>query len=195
MVEAIGPAQERSTDEELVRLLIAGDRGAFREFYQCYHLRMYAMAYAMTGRQGAAEDLTQEIFLRVYQKLGSYRGESSFSTWFYRLAVNCCLNYRRRKQPEAEVSLADEHKIIEPLGGLERMEARVLQQEIGDQIDRAILSLKPDLRLTFIFKEIEGLSYSEIADRMGCPEGTVAWRLNKARELLARKLEHLKASL
>lgn len=194
MAEAAGCEHEKPTDEELVKLIVAGDERAFAELYERYHFRAYRLAYAMTGRYEAAEDLTQEIFLKVYEKLSRYRGQAKFSTWFYRLAVNRCLNYRQREQIEADEVLADDQEMPPFVGGLEPMEARVLQRQISDQVHRAILSLKPTLRLTIILKEIEGLSYAEIAERMGCSKGTVASRLNHARKLLARKLEHLKGA-
>jgi len=194
VAEAPGCEQVKSTDEELVTLILAGDEQAFAELYERYHSRAYRLAYAMTGRHEAAEDLMQEIFLRLYEKLSRFSWQARFSTWFYRLAVNRCLNYRQREQIEAEEMLADDRRTTQPIGGLNQMEARILQQQISDQVHRALLSLKPRLRLTVILKEIEGLNYAEIAERMGCPEGTVASRLNRARKLLARKLEHLKGA-
>ena len=194
VAEAPGCEQEKPTDEELVKLILAGDERAFAELYERYHTRAYRLAYAMTGRHEAAEDLTQEIFLRAYGKLDRFSGQARFSTWFYRLAVNRCLNHHQREQVTVEEVLADDQKTTLSVGGLEQMEARILQQQISDRVHRAILSLKPTLRLTVILKEIEGLSYAEIAERMGCSEGTVASRLNQARKLLARKLEHLKGA-
>ncbi len=190
MEKAAGCEHVKPTDEELVKLIRAGDERAFAELYGRYRLGIFRLAYAMTGSPETAEDVTQEVFLRVYEKLHRFHGQAKFSTWLYRLAVNCCLNHCRRER--AGESLAQGHRVQgeEP----EPMEAKVLGAQIRDRVHRAILSLPPELRVTVILKEIEGLNYAEIARRMGCSEGTVASRLNRARKLLARKLEHLRGA-
>ncbi len=177
-------ATERPTDEELVRLVAAGQVEVFAELYSRYYARAYRLAWAMTGQREVAEELTQEIFLRVWQKAGQFRGESKFGTWFYKLATRSCLNYRERPSMRSHerldaVNLASESNDV--------------QQGIQSDVQRALLSLKPEWRLIVIFKEIDGLSYEEIADRMNCSTGTVASRLNRSRLLLAQKLEHLRS--
>lgn len=180
----------KPTDEELVRLIRAGDERAFAELYGRYHLGILRLAYAMTGSPEAAEDVAQEVFLRVYEKLHRFHGHARFSTWLYRLAINCCLNHCRQERRGERCAQEQKARCEEP----EPIEAKVLGGQIRDQVHRAILSLPPKLRVTVILKEIEGLNYAEIARRMGCSEGTVASRLNRARKLLARKLEHLKGT-
>ena len=147
----------------------------------------------MTGRSESAEDLTQDVFLRVYQKIGRFRGQSSFSTWFYRLAVNCCLNYRKKEKRQLADEIYD-RGLMPFSGGAKRMETEVLQKQIQGQIHRALLGLKPRLRMIVILKDIEGLSYEEIAEHTGCSTGTVGSRLNRARKLLAGKLKHLRGT-
>lgn len=146
----------------------------------------------MTGRSEAAEELTQEIFLRAWQKVWQFCGEASFGTWFYRLATHCCLNFRRRLPARAHESL----EVVEQLpqsNAMNQIEANIRQQKIQGEVQRALLSLKPKWRLIVILKDIEGLSYEEIAERMNCSTGTVASSLNRSRALLARKLEHLRS--
>jgi RNA polymerase sigma-70 factor (ECF subfamily) len=187
-------ATDRPTDEELARLVAAGQGEVFAELYARYHARAYRLAWAMTGQTGAAEELTQEIFLRAWRKAGQFRGESSFGTWFYRLAAHCCLNYRKRLFPRAHESLdAVEH--LPQTDAMKRVEANVRRQEIQGEVQRALLSLKPKWRLIVILKDIDGLSYEEIAERLNCSTGTVASRLNRSRALLARKLEHLRGQV
>lgn len=184
------PGEDR-TDEELVGLVLADHREVFARLYERYHARTYRIAYAMTGRREAAEDLTQEVFIRAYQRLGQFRGRSSFSTWFYRLTVNHCVNYRRHeRRSQGRESGADGDYRPHGVGG--RAEADLFQQQVQGQIHRALLSLKPELRMVVILKDVEGLRYEEIAERMNCSAGTVGTWLNRARKLLARKLEHLK---
>ncbi|MCI0391283.1 MAG: sigma-70 family RNA polymerase sigma factor [Acidobacteria bacterium] len=184
-------ATDRPTDEELARLVAAGQVEVFAQLYVRYYARAFRLAWAMTGRREAAEELTQEIFLRAWQKAGQFRGESSFSTWFYRLATHCCLNFRKRLPSWAHESLEGVEQSLQT-DAMNQIEANVQRQEIQGEVHRALLSLKPKWRLIVILKDIEGLSYEEIAERMDCSTGTVASRLNRSRALLARKLEHLR---
>ena len=186
------------TDEELVRLVIAGERDLFAAIYERYYWRVFRMGYGMTGNHGSAEDLTQEIFMRAYQRLKDFRGQSAFSTWLYRVAVNHSLNYRRKhsgeareESPEESPAETDTRQVV---AGSVTAEAGVLREQITAQVHGALLALKPKLRLIVILKDIEGLSYEEIARRTNCSMGTVASRLNRSRKLLARKLEHLRGA-
>lgn len=187
-------ARDDRTDEELVGLLLAGHGDVFAEIYLRYYSRAFRLAYAMTGNRESAEDLTQEIFLRTYQKIGLFKGESGFSTWFYRLAVNSSLNYRRRDRSRASEDATDMDSLVAP-GPPRQMESKIYQKQIQSQVQRALLSLKPKWRVIVILKDIEGLSYEEIAERVNCSTGTIASRLNRARKLLAQKLGHLKESM
>lgn len=182
-------ATDRPTDEELARLIAAGQVEVFAQLYARYYDRAYRLAWAMTGRREAAEELTQEIFLRAWQKAGQFRGEASFGTWFYRLATHCCLNFRQRLPAHEPLEAVEQAPQPE---AMKQVEANVRRQEIQGEVQRALLSLKPKWRLIVILKDIEGLSYEEIAERMNCSTGTVASRLNRSRALLARKLEHLR---
>lgn len=195
VVEAACRDQTAPSDEQLVRLVLAGDERAFAELFNRYQHRAYRLAYGMTGGHEVAQDLTQEIFMRAYEKLNHFGGQARFSTWFYRLAVNRCLNYRQRERTKEEQMPDGEQTIPAVSNGLENVEAEILLRQMKDQVRRAILSLDERLRMTVLLKEIEGLSYAEIAERMGCSEGTVASRLSRARGLLARKLGHLKGAV
>jgi RNA polymerase sigma-70 factor (ECF subfamily) len=194
ILATVTESEQTITDERLVELSLGGDAGAFAELYDRFYPRTYRIAYGMTGRRASAEDLTQEIFMRAYERLKDYGGQSSFSTWFYRLAVNHSLNYRRHERGRArEQQHHDAEAIAEPRA-LRQVEAGVLQKQIQRQIQDALLALKPKLRVIVVLKDIEGLSYEEIAERANCSTGTVASRLNRARRLLARRLGHLKGA-
>lgn len=178
------------TDEELVSLVIAGQVEVFALLYERFHPRVYRMAYGMTGQHHAAEDLAQDVFVRAYQKLKLFSGQSSFSTWFYRLALNHCLNHCKSERKRYRVQTTELDQLPSAWQP-KQMEDRILRDEIQMQVHRALLSLKPKMRMIVILRDIEGLSYQEIATRMDCPMGTLAVQLKRARRLLARKLEHL----
>ncbi len=186
-------------DEHLVARIYAGERGLFAQLYRRYYARTFALAFGMTARRDEADDVTQEIFMRAYERLDTYRGGSSFATWFYRLAVNHCLNYCRRERRHhtalVNVDEADGSPFISKSGAESHMAASLLQHQVQVQVRQALLSLKPEMRLLIVMKELEGLSYEEIAERLNCSTGTVASRLSRARGLLARKLENLKGKI
>lgn len=189
-------ADEVETDEELVELILAGRGEVFARLYERYYLRAYRLAYGMTGRREAADDLTQEIFLRAYQKLGQFKGKSRFATWFYRLTVNLCLQHQQRARKQIEEAVDDlEQAGSRRRGGLSvvrEAETALLQRQAQALIHNALLSLKPDLRMVVILRNLEGLSYEEIAERMKCSVGTVGTRLHRAHKLLAQKLANLR---
>lgn len=179
-----------ATDEELVSLVVAGQVDVFAGLYERFYARVYRMAYGMTGQHQAAEDLVQDVFVRAYQKLKLFAGQSSFATWFYRLALNHCLNHCKSERKRLRLQTTD--LVPTPAAfPAKQMEDRVLRKELQTEVHRALLSLKPRMRMIVILRDIEGLSYQEIADRMNCSMGTLAAQLKRARTLLARKLEHL----
>jgi RNA polymerase sigma-70 factor (ECF subfamily) len=190
--EASNP-YEATTDEELARIVVAGQPEVFACLYERYYSRVYRMAYGMTARHDAAEDLAQEIFMRAYQKINLFAGQSSFSTWFYRLAFNHALNYCKARSRKERASASDFDRLA--LASPSRhMDKKILEGEVHTEVHRALFSLKPKFRLIVILKDIEGLGYEEIAERMNCSTGTLASQLKRARRLLARKLEHLRGT-
>jgi RNA polymerase sigma-70 factor, ECF subfamily len=186
-------------DELLVARICAGERALFAQLYRRYYSRAFALAFGMTARREEADDVTQEVFMRAYERLNSYQGDSSFATWFYRLAINHCLNYcrreRRHHKPLVKLDDAESPPFTATPGAEAHMAAHLLQHQVQVQVRQALLTLKPEMRLLVVMKEIEGLSYEEIAERLNCSIGTVASRLSRARKLLARKLENLKGKI
>lgn len=189
--------EEVTEDEQLVARIRAGESPLFAEIYHRFFARTFALAYGMTGRREQAEDLTQEIFLRAYERLGSFNGRASFATWFYRLAVNHCLNCcrRERKYQGGEADPDDAQNLLRVSGAEDQIAAGLMRQHVQAQVRQALLTLKPEWRVLLVLKEIEGLSYEEIAERLDCSTGTVASGLSRARRLLARKLENLKGTI
>ena len=186
--------EDSRTDEELVEFVLAGQDEVFARLYERYYARTHRVAYVMTGTREGAENLTQEVFMLAYQKLRQFEGRSSFSTWFYRLTVNCCLSHRKRER-KFFGGRTDDFESLELTRFGQNAEGEILRQQIQRHVHTALLSLKPKLRMVVILKDVEELSYEQIAERMGCSTGTVGTRLNRARKLLARKLEGLKGKI
>ena len=192
MSEARSPFVDQP-DEELVRLVLAGEVEVFAHLYHRYYARVYRLAYGMLGQHEAAEDLTQEVFIRVYRKMELFGGQAKFSTWLYRLASNHALNYCESKQKIARRETSEENHLPVP-SRTDQMEKKVYQKEVQEQIHKALFTLKPKYRLLIILKDIEGLSYEEIAEQVNCSTGTLAAQLKRARNLLGKKLAHLRGA-
>ena len=166
---------EMNPANDVIRLLQAGDKEALRMIYEMSGDRVFRTAYGILGSRQDAEDATQEIFLRLYRKARSFRFRSSFSSWFYRLSVNYCLNLLRRRRllswlplPEVVDSGARE---------IEKAEAR-------DEAQALLSRLEPRARSLLVLREMQGLSYEEISEVMSLPLGTVRSSLSRARKEL-----------
>ena len=183
------------TEAEIVNLAQQGDATAFERIYRLHSRRVYALCLRMAGNPTDAEDLTQDVFLQLFRKISTFRGESAFSTWLYRMSVNIVL-MRFRKKPKAETSL---DTIMNPDEG-----SMALPQEIGGPdlrldgvIDRvtlqaAINKLAPGYRAMFILHDVQGYKHNEIARMFGCTSGNSKSQTHKARiqlrELLRKTL-------
>ena len=166
-----------------------GDREAFRLLFEAYKDRVFSIACYSLGDETGADDVTQQIFVKLFTRIGQFRGDSEFTTWLYRLGINSCLDERRRQRRFLPVEgFTQMSKAIyrkSPETGYER-------REIAGSVREAIGGLKPKMRLPIMLKYIEGLSYEEIAGVLGCSKGTVASRLNRAHKALERRLGHLR---
>jgi len=186
----------QSPDSLLVQKCKTGDRGAFEILVMKYHRQVISLCHRLTGERDTAEDLAQESFLKAYRAIGSFREDSSFYTWLYRIAVNVCLTYRssqERKMSEAAVRESDSDEGGPPLefGASEQTpEKKVLQKEMGADIRRALEALPDEFRSALLLREIDGLSYEEIAEILDVPAGTVKSRIFRGREELKKKLAH-----
>jgi len=169
-----------------------GDREAFRLLFEAYKDRVFSIACYSLGDKTGADDVTQQIFVKLFTCIGQFRGESEFTTWLYRLVINSCLDERRRRRrflPVEEFTPMNKTVHTKP------PESRYERREIAGSVREAIGGLKPKMRLPILLKYIEGLSYEEIAAVLGCSKGTVASRLNRAHKALAKKLGHLRGEL
>lgn len=180
-----------STDHELTQAASTGDMAAFEEIYRRHHRRVYSLCLRMTQNQSEAEDLAQDVFVQLFRKVGSFRGESAFTTWLHRMTVNQVLMHFRKKKVRDERSSEDEETPdrIEP--GTENPGAMPVVDRIA--LDHAIAQLPPGYRTTFVLHDIEGYEHEEVARIMGCSVGTSKSQLHKARMKLRALLKRQNA--
>jgi RNA polymerase sigma-70 factor (ECF subfamily) len=180
-------------DEVLVEKSKKGDLDAFEELVRRYEGKVYNMAYRFMGNHADAGDLAQEGFIRLYQALPGFRGESSFSTWMYRIVSNACRDELRRRQRQRNVSLDELAKSaagnIPVYSAEESPEDAAERHELQQYVQQCLTSLSEEHRLVLIMREMQGLSYEEIAAALGCSLGTVKSRLNRARHALKDKIK------
>lgn len=172
-------------DTDLVRLCQNGDIPAFDTLFQKYRDKVYSTTYRMINNQEDALDLTQEIFLKVYQKIGKYDFKSTFSTWLYRLAVNVCIDELRKRKKANFVQLT-QIQIDE-----RTPESQLLSKEEEELVWNALNSLKEKERAILVLRDMEGLSYDEISSILDCSTGRVKSRIHEAREKLKIALEKI----
>ena len=187
-------------DEELVEMAQNGDRNAFTILVKRYQDRVYNLIYRYVGNVEDALDLTQETFIKAFVKLGEFRGNSKFYTWLYRIAVNACIDFRRRERISIvhwddikpnefdRLDMDESMNSVDVVGEDNNPEMHMLKSELKQIVREAISALPEHLRIVLILREYEDLSYEEIASIVGCRVGTVKSRLFQAREMLKRKL-------
>jgi RNA polymerase sigma-70 factor (ECF subfamily) len=183
--------QSFDVDINLVERCLAGDETAWENLVKFHSRRVYGICFRFTGKDSEAQDLTQEVFLRIFKTLKSFRaGEGSFVVWLSRLTRNLLIdNYRRTKLERATDSIEDQLTQIEERSATTgRTDGLVAGREASELLQAALQRLSPELRETVILRDLEELEYREIADVLGVPEGTVKSRLNRGRAELARVL-------
>jgi RNA polymerase sigma-70 factor (ECF subfamily) len=180
------------TEAEAIRLAQQGDAGAFERIYRLHSRRVYALCLRMVGNTAEAEDLTQDAFLQLFRKIGTFRGESAFSTWLHRLAVNVVL-MKLRKKTLPETSLEESTDPEDESTG-PRREIGVPDLLLTGSIDRvhlqrAIEQLPPGYRQVFVLHDVQGFEHNEIAGLMDCSIGNSKSQLHKARMRLRELLQ------
>jgi len=183
------PAPKAATDTELIARAQRGDEAAFTSIFEAHKRRVYSLCLRMTGNTAEAEDLTQEAFLQLFRKIATFRGESAFSTWLHRLAVNVVLMHLRKKGLQ-QVSLDEmDTSQDEPV----KRDYGSDDQRLTGSVDRiglqqAIADLPPGYRTVFVLHDVEGYEHNEIAEIMKCSVGNSKSQLHKARMKLRDRL-------
>ena len=185
-------AKAQPTDYELTQKAGAGDLAAFEEIYRRHFRRVYALCLRMTSNPQEAEDLTQETFIQLFNKIGSFRGDSAFTTWLHRMTVNLVLMYFRKASTRSELLTEEGETPIQIVRGTENPEAMPVVDRIA--IERAIQQLPPGYRSVFVLHDVEGYEHDEISKMMGISAGTSKSQLHKAR-LKLRQLLRQQAAL
>jgi RNA polymerase sigma-70 factor (ECF subfamily) len=178
----IEDSASREAVAELIAGCRAGDRDAQRRLYESFHRRIYRLLVRIVGTDAAA-DVTQQVFLQVFRKIEQFSGAGRFDRWLYRVAVNEAYQHLRRERQRRTQQL-----VYEPMDEVVRSDVRAEQKEV---VEQALASLEPELRTICLLREIEELSYREIAEILDIPEGTVGSRLNRARHELKERLIRL----
>lgn len=187
----------RVVDHELVLRAQSGDKHAFGLLVDKYQRKLARLVSRMIRDQAEIEDVVQESFIKAYRALPNFRGDSAFYTWLYRIGINTAKNYlvslgrRPSVSTDIEIDDAENFEDGDELRTMETPETALMTKEIAQTVNDTVASLPEDLRTAITLRELEGLSYEEIAIVMGCPIGTVRSRIFRAREAIALKLKPL----
>ncbi len=188
---------EREIDQLLVERVQRGDKKAFELLVLKYQRKLMRLVSRLVRDQAEAEDVVQEAFIKAYRALPQFRGDSAFYTWLYRIGINTAKNYlvtQGRRAPTSTEANSEEAETFddgEQLRDINTPESLLATKQIAQTVNVAMEALPEELRTAITLREIEGLSYDEIAEAMGCPIGTVRSRIFRAREAIADKLRPL----
>ena len=190
---------ERALDPEysLVAQCLSGDDTAWEQLVRLHTRPVYALCYRFTGSSAEAQDLTQEVFVRVFRTLKSFRSaEGSFATWLTRVTRNLLIDhYRRTRQERVTDSIEDQLPTLEQAGTAERPDRVLAGREASEILQTALQKLSPDLREAVVLRDLQEMEYREIAQVLSIPEGTVKSRINRGRAELGRLLRKQKLTV
>jgi len=185
---------DRELDQQLVARAQAGDKHAFELLVVKYQRKLGRLVSRLVRNSAEAEDVTQEAFIKAYRALGAFRGDSAFYTWLYRIGINTAKNYLVAQGRRAPTTTAMDNEEAENFEDAERLhdfntpEAELMSRQIAETVNASMEALPEELRTAIRLREIEGLSYDEIASLMNCPIGTVRSRIFRAREAISERL-------
>ena len=182
---------EKMTEQDLLVECRNGSRKAFESLYQANQRKVFSVALNFFGgNREIAEDITQQVFLKIFNKIADFRAEAELTTWIYRMTVNICIDEQRKTRRFFSIeNFFGEFRVKKT------QDEKFEQKEISGEVQKAIATLKPKYRLPILLKYSEGLSYREIAEILDCSIGTISSRLNRGHKILAQKLVHLKREL
>ena len=186
----------QASDKKLVERVQKGDKGAFDLLVLKYQHKIVNLIMRYVRDPELALDIAQEAFIKAYRALPRFRGDSAFYTWMYRIAVNTAKNHlaaQRRRPMDVELDLQDpeQYDLHAKLKETDTPEGVALSNELQETVERAIAALPEDLRTAIVLRELEGMSYEEIAETMECPVGTVRSRIFRARDAIGKKIGSL----
>lgn len=190
-------SSDKDDDLLIVQRVQAGDKLAFNLLVNKYHRRVARLLTRMVRNQEDIEDVVQETFIKAYRAIGNFRGDSAFYTWIYRIAINTAKNLLvtqgRRPSTLKESNDGDSETFEDnaALSNIDTPESLYQTKQIGEAVNEAMAALPEELRSAIVMREIDGLSYEEIAAAMDCPIGTVRSRIFRARESIAAKIKPL----
>jgi RNA polymerase sigma-70 factor (ECF subfamily) len=176
-----------SSDFQLAQSAAKGDMAAFEELYQRHNRRVYSLCLRMLQNAHEAEDLTQEVFIQLYRKIGSFRGDSAFTTWLHRMTVNQVLMHFRKRSVKNEKTTEEGETPVQVVSGIENPRKMPIVDKIA--LDRAIAQLPKGYKSVFILHDVEGHEHEEVAKILGCSVGTSKSQLHKARMKLRKLLK------
>ena len=187
---------DNELDLELVKRVQGGDKTAFDLLVRKYQHRIGAVIGRFVPDYAESQDIAQETFIRAYRAIGNFRGDAQFYTWLYRIAVNTAKNHlvaskRRPPSSDVEADEAEHYAGAQRLHDFDTPEHEMLRQEIAREVSETVAALPEELRQAITLRELEGLSYEEIAEMMDCPIGTVRSRIFRAREAIDARLRPL----
>jgi RNA polymerase sigma-70 factor (ECF subfamily) len=187
---------EKAIDQALVERAVQGDQKAFRQLVERYQRKVYTIAFGVVRNPDTALDVTQDAFVRVHKNLANFKGDSSFYTWIYRIVLNLCIDRKRRQARQAEVDYDD--GIAHGDGftdgptlastGIDNPAQAAHRKELVEHMDRALATLSEEHKSILLLREVDGLSYEELAETLDIPKGTVMSRLFHARKNFQKSL-------
>lgn len=183
----------QTADQELVKRVQNGDKKAFDLLVIKYQQKLFSIISRYIKDNAEIQDVAQEAFIKAYRAIGNFRGDAAFYTWIYRIAINTAKNHlvsRGRRPPSTDVDVSDAEfytgsDLLKDVGSPESL---IMRDQLQSALDAAIKALPEDLRTAVTLREMEGLSYEDIADVMGCPVGTVRSRIFRAREAIEKAI-------
>jgi len=184
-------------DFPVIKACQEGDRDAFRVLFESYRDRTYTIAYHFCSDETMASDITQQVFLKLFDSIRQFRFNSEFTTWLYRLVANVCMDEHRKRRrflqwPASSTGGGTDDSFVTESSAPPSIEDHIDARQMNSQVRRAVASLSPKLRLVILLRYFEDFSYDEMANVLGCSSGTVASRLNRGHQQLAKQLAHLR---
>lgn len=190
-MESVARMTEKTTERDLLAECRNGNRKAFEALFAAHQKRVFSVALNFFGgKTETAEDVTQQVFLKIFNKISDFRADSELTTWIYRMTVNACIDEQRKTRRFFSIE-----NFFGEFRTKKTPNEKFEQREVSGEVQKAIGELKEKFRLPILLKYSEGLSYEEIAKILDCSTGTVASRLNRGHKMLAQKLKHLKGKV